>query len=157
MPVLRLALVFLCYMNCPAYGATDAPWGHARALEKEYSKQKVVYDVTAGSVTGLSSVLDRVSLLSQLNNADPFDSKIVLVIHGDALPFFAIKNTARYQALMARAYSLSVGGVIDFRLCRAAARIAGFQPQDFHGFITPVPMADAEIVDLQQQGYAYMR
>ncbi len=156
MKVLRLGLALLVFITVTAYAA-EAPWGHARALEKEYSKQKVVYDVTAGSVAGLSSVLDRASLLSQLNGADPFDSKIVLVVHGDALPFFAIKNTAQYRALMARAYSLSVGGVIDFRLCRAAARLAGFQPQDFHGFITPVPMADAEIVELQQQGYAYMR
>lgn len=140
-----------------AQAAPTAPWGTATALEKNYSRQKVVYDVTAGSVSALTSLLDRASFLSQLNGADPFENKIVLVIHGDAIPLFAIKNYAQYQSLMARAHSLSVGGIIEFRLCRAAARVAGYQPQDFHGFITPVPMADAEIIDLQHQGYAYMR
>lgn len=39
----------------------------------------------------------------------------------------------------------------------ATAKGHGFEPADIHGFVTMVPMADAEIIRLQQAGYAYMR
>lgn len=32
-----------------------------------------------------------------------------------------------------------------------------YRPSDVHGFVQMVPMADAEIVRLQKEGYAYMR
>ena len=33
----------------------------------------------------------------------------------------------------------------------------GLQSESIHGFVALVPMADTEIVQLQQEGYAYMR
>ncbi|MBT9614422.1 MAG: DsrE family protein [Burkholderiales bacterium] len=157
MIITRVFVFVFALFAMSAFAAPDAPWGRGQAIEKEYSKQKVVYDVAVGSVAALTSVLDRASFLSQLNGADPFDSKIVIVLHGNEIPFFAIKNFAKYKALMERAQSLSVGGVIEFRMCRVAARGHGFQPEDIHGFVTLVPMADAEIIALQQAGFAYMR
>ena len=153
----RTSLLLLCLVALPALAAPDAPWGRGKAIEKEYSKQKVVYDVAVGSPAALTSVLDRASLLSTLNGADPFDSKIVIVLHGNEIPFFAIKNLAKNKALMERAQSLSVGGVVEFRMCRVAARGHGFQPEDIHGFVTIVPMADAEIIELQHKGFAYTK
>lgn len=153
--VLLLALTTLPAL--PALAAPDAPWGQAKALDKEYRKQKVVYDVAVDSVPALNRVLDRVSYLSLINGADPFDNKIVVVLHGNEIPFFAIKNHAKYKALMQRAQSLSLDGIIEFRMCRVAARGHGLQPEDIHGFVTVVPMADAEIIELQRQGFAYMR
>jgi uncharacterized protein len=140
-----------------ASGDPAAPWGQAKAVDKAYSKQKVVYDVSVKSVAQLANVLDRASYLSALNDADPFDSKIVIVLHGDEIGFFAIRNYAKYRDLMRRAQSLTVGGIIDIRMCRVSAHRRGFEPQDIHGFIAMVPMADAEIIDLQKQGFAYMQ
>lgn len=157
MTALRSLILLLSLIAIPAFAAPDTPWGRAIAIEKEYSKQKVVYDVAVGSVAAVTSVLDRASFLSQLNGADPFDSKIIIVLHGNEIPFFGIKNTAKYKALMERVQSLSVGGVVEFRMCRVAARGHGFQPEDIHGFVTMVPMADAEIIALQHEGFAYMR
>lgn len=137
--------------------AETAPWGSAKSLDIEYKGQKVVYDAAVNSVAALTSILDRASYLSTLNGADPFDSKIVILLHGNEIPFFAIRNYAKYKDLMIRAQSLSVGGVIEFRMCRIAAKGHGFEPKDIHGFVTMVPMGDAEIVRLQQEGYAYMR
>lgn len=135
-----------------------APWGSASEIQQTYSGQKVVFDTTSGSMAGLTNVLDRASLISALNGADPLDNKIVVVLHGDAIHFFAIKNYAKHEALMRRAQSLSVGEVIEYRMCKAAARLQGFGPEDIHGFVKMVPMADAEIVRLQQEeGFAYMR
>jgi hypothetical protein len=144
-------------ISLPALAADNAPWGSAKDLDIQYSGQKVVYDTTTGSEEGIISVLDRASYLSVLNGADPFENKIVIVLHGDAIPFFAIKNTGRYKDLMARAQSLTVGGVIEFRMCKLAAQSQGFKPKDIHGFVSMVPMGDAEIIRLQQEGYSYMR
>ena len=136
----------------------NAPWGTAAVIEQAYRGQKVVFDTTAGSPAGLTSILDRASFLSMLNGADPLENRIVIVLHGGAIPFFAIKNHAKNKELMQRAQSLSVGDVVEYRMCRAAARMQGFNPEDIHGFVKMVPMADAEIVRLQQEeGFAYMR
>jgi len=135
----------------------DAPWGRAHAVEQTYAKQKVVYDVAVDSEAAVRSVISRAVLLANLNGNDPFDSKVVIVLHGNEIPFFVIKNYARYRELMQRAQSATQSGVIEFRMCRIAAKGHGFEPADIHGFVTMVPMADAEIVRLQQAGYAYMR
>jgi hypothetical protein len=43
-------------------------------------------------------------------------------------------------------------------MCQIAARGHGVEPEQIHGFVKVVPMADAEIVRLQQEeAYAYMR
>lgn len=137
--------------------ASEAPWGTARAVEQRYAGQKVVYDVTVGSEAAMRSVISRAMLLADLNGSDPFDSKVVVVLHGNEIPFFAIRNFPQYRELMQRAQGATLSGVIEFRMCRLAAQSKGFDAGDFHGFITLVPMADAEIVRLQQAGYAYMR
>lgn len=156
--LLACALLLASVLPPPAAAApVDAPWGRAQAVEQPYAKQKVVYDVAVGSESAMRSVISRAMLLASLNGSDPFDSKIVIVLHGNEIPFFAIKNHARYRELMQRAQSATLSGVIEFRMCRLAAEMHGFQPQDIHGFVTLIPMADAEIVRLQQAGYAYMR
>jgi len=137
---------------------TNAPWGHAELDNAAYKPNKVVYDVAVSSVAAFTNVLDRVSFLNTIYQADPFESSIVLVLHGGEIPFFAIKNYGKYKDLMARAESLVNSGNIRFRMCRVAALGHGFKPEDIHGFVEMVPMADAEIVRLQQEeGHAYMR
>ena len=157
--MLRLLAVLFAFLSAAACASAQetAPWGQAKILEKSYGKQKVVYDVAVKTVAQLQNVLDRASYLSALNDADPFDSKIVIVLHGDEIAFFAIRNFAKYRDLMVRAQSLTVGGIIDIRMCRVSAHRRGFEPADIHGFVTMVPMADAEIIDLQKQGFAYMQ
>lgn len=144
----------------PSLAAADgnAPWGRAAFVEVAYSPQKVVYDVAVSSPAELEGVLDRVSFLNNIYEANPFDSSIVVVLHGDEIPLFAVKNHAKHRELMARAQSLTRAGPIQFRMCVVAARAHGYQPEEIHGFVQMVPMADAEIVRLQREGgYAYMR
>ena len=154
-----LASLALAIALLPGLTATAAetPWGHAHAVKQAYAKQKIVYDVTVDSESAMRSVISRAMLLADLNGSDPFDSKVVIVLHGNEIPFFAIKNYPKYRELMQRAQSATLSGVIEFRMCRLAAEFHGFNPEDIHGFVTLVPMADAEIVRLQQEGYAYMR
>ena len=153
----RLLIVAALVLSQPLLAASNAPWGSAKDLDIEYSRQKVVYDTAVSTVAALTSVLDRASYLSVLNGADPFDNKIVIVLHGHEIDYFATKNYPKHKALMERAQSLTVGGIIEFRMCRVAAEGRGYQPKDIHGFVSMVPMGDAEIVRLQHEGYAYMR
>jgi intracellular sulfur oxidation DsrE/DsrF family protein len=153
----RLLVVAALVLSQPLLAASNAPWGSAQDLDIEYSKQKVVYDTAVDTVDALTSVLDRASYLSVLNGADPFDNKIVIVLHGHEIDYFATKNYPKHKALIERAQSLTVGGIIEFRMCRVAAEGRGFQPKDIHGFVSMVPMGDAEIVRLQHEGFSYMR
>lgn len=156
----KFAIVLCAAVLLPGLaGAAEmnAPWGHAKVMEQTYAKQKVVYDAAVNSETALRSVISRAGLLANLNGNDPFDTKVVVLLHGNEIPFFAIRNYAKYRDLMQRAQGVSQTGVVEFRMCRIAAKGHGFEPADIHGFVTMVPMADTEIVRLQQAGYAYMR
>jgi len=138
--------------------AADAPWASATVIETEYKPQKVVYDVSVNSIEKMTSVLDRASYLSKITGADPFDSSIILVLHGGEIDFFAIKNAQKYRDLMQRAQSLVESEVLKIRMCRIAAQGLGYEPQDIHGFVKMVPMGDAEIIRLQnEENHAYMR
>lgn len=138
--------------------ADDKPWGIARVIDTQYKPQKVVYDVAVDSVKKLTSVLDRASYLSKITGADPFDSSIVLVLHGSEIDFFAIKNYQKYKALMQRAQSLVEGEVLKIRMCRIAAQGHGYEAEDIQGFVEMIPMGDAEIIRLQnEENHAYMR
>ena len=149
----------LLALFCSVVGAeSQAPWARSVPTPIDYRPQKVVYDVAVHDVEAFERLLDRVSLLNNLYEADPFQSSIVLVLHGNEIPFFAVKNFEKYRELMTRAQSLTVGETIEFRMCGAAARQRGLEAEDIHGFVIVVPMADAEIVRLQQEeGYAYMQ
>lgn len=128
----------------------------AAAGTEAYAPARVVYDVSSPDPKHLQNILDRVSLLQNLYGSDPFAASIVVVLHEGAIPLFA-RQQARFQKnLVARARDLATGEVIRFRLCQASARMQGFTPQDFDRFIEPVPMADAEIIRLQQAGHAYL-
>ncbi len=143
-----------------AHGSgTTAPWGHAKPVDYPYKPEKVVFNVTTGDPATINSVLDRVSGLDKIYGSDPFQESIVVLIHGHAIPFFAIKNFSRYRALVTRAESLTANGTIEFRLCQMAAKARyGLTPKDIHGFIKMVPNGDAELIRLQRrEGYAYMR
>jgi intracellular sulfur oxidation DsrE/DsrF family protein len=158
MRIPAILLLAFCALpaSAPAAGP-EAPWGRARLIEQPYSGQKVVYDVAVATEAAMRSVISRALMLTGLNGSDPFDSKVVIVLHGDEIPFFAVKNHARYRDLMQRAHGATLSGVVEFRMCRPAAQGHGLEADDIHGFVTLVPMADAEIVRLQQEGYAYMR
>ncbi len=149
--------ILLTLVSLTVFADANAPWGSAEETAIHYAPAKVLYDVDKGDITALKNILDRISYLNKLYGANPFDSSIVVVIHGEAIPFFGIRDFGKYKELMVRAQSLAQSGTIDFRMCRAAAAILGYKPQDIHGFVKMVPMADAEIVRLQSEGYAYMR
>jgi intracellular sulfur oxidation DsrE/DsrF family protein len=155
----RLVLLMLpLFWITFSHAEQTAPWGKSSAESINYKPQKVVYDVAVSNLEMFSHVLDRVSYLNNVYRADPFDASLVMVLHGDEIPFFAISNLGKYRELMQRAQSLTIAGPVEFRMCQVAAKSHGLEPGDIHGFVKVVPMADAEIVRLQQEeGHVYMR
>jgi intracellular sulfur oxidation DsrE/DsrF family protein len=153
-----LALAALASAAAGAAASDEAPWGRSSPSDASYAPQKVVYDVAVPGRAAVEGVLDRVSYLNNLYGADPFKASIVVVLHGGEIPLFAIANLDDNEELIRRARSLTVAGPIEFRMCMQAAEAHGFAPEDIHGFVQMVPMADAELIELQQEeGYAYMR
>ncbi len=128
----------------------------AAAEPLAYAPGKVVYDVATPDPAALQHILDRVSLLQDLYSADPLEASIVVVLHDGAIPLFSNRDTGQ-APLRDRARNLALGQITRFSLCRASARMQGYDEGDFADYITIVPMADAEIVRLQQAGYAYLR
>jgi len=118
---------------------------------------KVVYDVKTRSLDEFSNVLDRISFLNSRLGNDPLSTSIVVVLHGDEIEYFARDKELDYEAVVERTQSLITGETIDFRVCRVSAKRRGYQSVDLQSFVEVVPMADAEIVQLQFNGYAYMR
>jgi intracellular sulfur oxidation DsrE/DsrF family protein len=151
-------LLLLAVMHAGSAAANDSPWGGSKVIDTQYKPQKVVYDVAVNSVEKVTSVLDRASYLSKITGADPFDSSIILVLHGSEIDYFSIKNYNKHKALMQRAQSLVESEVLKIRMCRIAAQGHGYEPEDIHGFVEMVPMGDAEIIRLQnEENHAYMR
>ena len=155
----RLALLMLVLLWTTFSHADDsAPWGRASLEPIKYKPQKVVYDVAVSNIDVFERVLDRVSYLNNIYGADPFDASLIMVLHGDEIPFFAVSNIEKYRDLMQRAQSFTIAGPVEFRMCQVAARGHGLEAEDIHGFVKLVPMADAEIIRLQQEeAYVYMR
>ncbi len=144
------------FLSGASYASDSSPWGVAKESREIYEPQRVLYDLTTGNEKKLKNILDRVGFIYKTYNSDSLDSSIVIIIHGESIPFFSISNSAGLE-VMRRAYSLTVGTSIEFRLCQASAKVQGYKPKDIHGFVKMVPMADAEIVKLQKHGYAYMQ
>lgn len=125
--------------------------------QRSYAPAKVVYDLSSPEPEALSHILDRASMLQNIYQNDPFEASIVFVIHEGAIPLFGKNEKSRHPELMLRASSLSLGEVIEFRVCKASANMQGYRRSDLQDFVSMVPMADAEIVRLQHEGYAYLR
>ncbi len=89
-----MILAIVMTLLAPSLAAADgnAPWGRATFKDSAYAPQRVVYDVAVSSPAELAGVLDRVSYLNNIYEANPFDSSIVVVLHGDEIPLFSVKK-----------------------------------------------------------------
>ena len=156
--IIRFIVLGLFFTAGTVNAAEKTPWGGAETKHYSYKPQKVVYDVNVSTLKAMTGVLDRASFLSKITGADPFDSSIVLVLHGPEISFFGRKNYQKYKELMHRAQSLVESEVIKIKMCQLAAEGQGLKPDQVHSFIEMVPMGDAEIIRLQnEENHAYMQ
>lgn len=128
-----------------------------KTLASEYQPTKVVYDVSTAELSTLDNIISRIGLLQKIYNNDSFEASIIVVVHEAAIPLFKSIGNPDQSVLMNRARSLTLGEIVQFRICQASARMQKIKQADLEDFVSMVPMADAEIVRLQQSGYAYLR
>ena len=140
-------------LDAPVFAASPES---VAMMQTKYDAARVVYDVSSDTLEKLNNVLDRISMLQNIYESDPFDASIIVVIHDAAIPYFVKGNNQKFHELVKRAQSLTMGDVIKFRMCSASARMQGFKQEDIQDFIVMVPMADAEIIKLQREEYALM-
>ena len=145
---MKVILLTLLYMiSCMAW-AND---------KSGYLPARVVYDLASRHTEEITNILDRASMLQNVYSNDPFESSIIIVIHEQAIPFFVSDKKSKHRAIEQRAASLVTAEIIQFRICRASAKMQGLTAKDFNSYIKLVPMADAEIIRLQNEGYAYLK
>lgn len=146
----RLSIVLYLFLLSPISMSAEP--------QNPYAPAKVVYDLSSENPVILGNIMDRVSLLQNIYDNNPFEASIVIVIHEAAIPLFKVNNKHnKILYLMDRARSLTMGDIIQFKICEASARMQKISESDLHDFISMVPMADAEIISLQHSGYAYLR
>ena len=87
-----------------------------------YTPAKVVYDISSEDPVFLGNILDRVSLLQTIYDNNPFEASIVIVVHEGAIPLFKVNNNHNKALnLMDRARSLTMGEIIQFKICETSA------------------------------------
>lgn len=127
-----------------------APYGTARVDMKEYPTINAVFDANYEDPNDLNMLYAFVN-----NTRVPLKGHMVVVTHGPELRAFAKENYSKYQGIVDRMAELAEKGV-EFRMCNNALRAAGYQPEDFHGFVTVVPAGFPELAYLQAEGYRYI-
>lgn len=135
--------------NVAASGATS-PYGTASAKTRSMPALNTVFDVSYDDPKKLELLYDFVRNTRQVTRG-----KVVIVTHGPELKAFAKENYKEFQAIVDKMADLANTGV-KFYMCSNAMKMAGYRPEDMHGFITVVPSGFAEIAYLEYQGYQYI-
>lgn len=149
--VLIVAGVVALGMSGVALAAGElSPYGTSKANLHPYPKLNAVFDANYINIKDLNVLSVFVT-----KTMEQLKGKAVVVTHGPELRAFAKENYIKYQGVVDKMKSLSDKGV-EFRMCYNALRAAGFEKNDFHGFITVVPAGFPEIALLQSQGYQYI-
>ena len=130
----------------------------AEELYPEYEEPQVVFDFYFDDPKHIASALYWVrATINPLLDA-PYDMApemmdVVVMIHGTEIVTLAKHNYQKYQESVERMrYYHSLG--VEFRACRLAATDYDYLPDDLYDFVTLVPSAPTDLVQLQMQGYA---
>lgn len=123
----------------------------------KYQPARVVYDLTSGDLNIVTNILNRVAILQDLYGAGSSDGSIIILLHGSSVPLFIRDNQGQNAEAMRYARDLADAGVIRFAMCKMSANFQGFEDKQVQEFVTLVPMGDAELIRLQNMGYAYLR
>lgn len=149
--LLALCGLALAASAMPALAAGEfAPYGTAKVDRHTMAPTNVVFDVNYADPQQLNLLYGFVKVTVRETRG-----KVVVVTHGPELRAFAKENYEQYQGIVDRMAELAKEGV-EFRMCDAALRAAGFVPEDMHGIVTVVPTGFSELAHWQSRGYRYL-
>ena len=130
----------------------------AEEITPEYEEPQVVFDFYFDDPKHIGSALYWVRatinpLLDEPYNMAPEMMDVIVMIHGTEIVTLAKHNYEKYRESVERMrYYHSLG--VEFRVCKLAAQDYDYQLEDLYDFVTAVPSAPTDLVQLQMQGYA---
>lgn len=137
-------------------------------LNAEEGLKKVVFDLTIGDLKEFEQKV----LIGMVKNKDYYQSnmqelEVAVVIHGDAYKFF-IKDLSKSpykddtklistrESLEKRLKSSVENYHVKFYICQAGMNHLKIANENIYDFVTPVATSTIGLIDLQNEGYAYM-
>lgn len=132
-------------------GLSEAP----DTPEPEATVTRGVFDISVHSVEELEVLFDRAEELARRPNPLGGEDRIVLILHGPEVEFFAISNYDRYRDIVDRAARLDAFHVVDVRICQTMMKNYGIEADDVPAFIEQVPNGAVEVERLTRKGYIY--
>lgn len=137
-------------------------------LYAQENSAKVVYDLTTKDLSNFelrvlsATVSNKAYYESSLRELD-----VAVVIHGGAYKFFlkepgnskfkddkALVST--YKTLAKRIETLANTYNVQFLVCGAGLRKHGLEKKDIYDFVKITPTAMIGLIDMQNEGYAYV-
>ncbi len=113
-------------------------------------------DIRVGSVAELQLLFDRVEQLLDRPLSDGEQPLVSLVLHGQEVQFFALRNYDKYKGVVDRAAKLAALGAVDISICRTQMESYGIEPDQVPGFLRQVPYGPGEVERLRDKGYVSM-
>ena len=125
----------------------------APALDTD-SATNYFFDVHGHSVEEIMALLNHAKDIYDETISDQQEAmRIVMVLHGPDVQFFANENYAQYKPLVDLAARVDAFGFIDLKVCAASVRGQGLQTESFPPFIEFVDYGPAEVNRLKSAGY----
>ena len=112
------------------------------------------FDVHGHSAEEIMALLNRAKHIFEQSPSDRQSSmRIVMVLHGPDVKFFADENYAQYKSLVDLAARMDAFGFIDLKVCAASVRSRGLKTDKFPPFIEFVAYGPVEVNRLESAGY----
>lgn len=160
--ICAMAFGLFLSMTCAAENLAT-PYGSSRFQAFDdidnIEQLKAVFDFNFEDPEGVGRALIPISFIIKTVQGygpvsfDPYD--LIVVSHGSEAVVFAKQNYPEYKEIVDRAARLAELGV-KFEICSVAANALGFDEDDFHGFVTVVPLGTYALAYHQTQGYALL-
>jgi hypothetical protein len=120
------------------------------------SPQKVVFDANFANPSDIKAALNTVKAhIRTLKEFGNPSYQIVIVAHGNEINALSRLNRARFPDMYDSLKEVTDLGVA-IHICRGAAKVRGYGPDDFYDLVTVVPLAPTDIAKLEAEGYAYI-
>jgi len=123
--------------------------------EQGAARPGVVLDVSVHSLDELRVLLDRAEEIATRPQSQEEKARVVLVLHGPEVEFFAISNYPRYKDIVDQAARLDAFDVVDVKICQTMLERLEVDRDDIPAFIEQVPYGPGEVERLVREGYVY--
>lgn len=113
-------------------------------------------DVNLHTEEEIMDLLTKLETISQGPRSKQSKPRIVLMLHGREVEFFAIRNYPKYKHIVDLAARLDAFKAVEVKMCQRAMRLNKVKEDEVPAFIDLVPYGPDELKRLKGQGYNYL-